>query len=194
MYSTGEKLINSITASIKNIILHMDLPMAAGVIFFAVVMMILKLIYKNDFKSKVNLKQICIYSLSVIYITFLAEITLIQRIGVEQSPPFSEIWGDWSVFKTDKIMYLNFNPVINFVIMIPMAFVTKFALRIKKGYILKTTLISLCASCIIETCQIIFKLGTFQISDLVYNTLSGLLGCLVLLLIRLIYKKRKCRK
>jgi glycopeptide antibiotics resistance protein len=37
--------------------------------------------------------------------------------------------------------------------------------------------------------QLIFKLGTFQISDLVYNTLGGLIGALLTLKIIKIVKK-----
>lgn len=183
MYSTGEKLVNSIIASIKNTIIHLEMPIAVGVMFFAILLLILRLKYKDDFRSKVDLKRVLVYCASVIYIAFLLEITLIQRIGIEQEPPFSKVLEGWSIFKTNKKMYLDFGPIINCLVMIPMAFVTKYAFRIKDKYVAKTVLLSFGASCAIEICQIIFRLGTFQISDLVYNTISGLIGCIIIIVI-----------
>ena len=57
--------------------------------------------------------------------------------------------------------------------------------------LLKTLLSSLCFSAFIEITQLIFSKGTFQFSDIVYNTLGGVLGAVIFIIINLIIKKKR---
>ena len=57
--------------------------------------------------------------------------------------------------------------------------------------LLKTLLSSLCFSAFIEITQLIFSKGTFQFSDIVYNTLGGVLGAVIFIIINLIIEKKR---
>lgn len=62
----------------------------------------------------------------------------------------------------------------------------------------KLTLISfLCGfvfSCVIEALQIILKAGTFQIADIFYNTLGGILSAGIFILLRKVYYSASFKK
>ena len=59
--------------------------------------------------------------------------------------------------------------------------------------ILKALLSSLCFSAFIEITQLIFSKGTFQFSDIVYNTLGGVLGAVIFVIIKLIISKKRSK-
>ena len=60
----------------------------------------------------------------------------------------------------------------------------------KKLFIL-TSLFSFSTSIIIELIQLVFCLGTFQVSDLVYNTLGGVMGAIIFATVRKLYRHIK---
>ena len=60
-----------------------------------------------------------------------------------------------------------------------------------RACILTSTLAAFATSLFIEATQLIFKIGTFQMSDLLYNTLGGLLGALIFVLLRKIRRRIK---
>lgn len=186
MYSTFERILNSIFRSIQLSFIHLGRPMLITFGFLVIVFLVMLIKYKKDIKQHLN-KEIIIklikYSLTVLYIGFLLEITLLQRIGIPQQEPLSELWSGWSIFDTDMKMYISFSPIINILMMMPMALITKYVIKVNNKYILKTIILSFVASLVIELCQVIFHLGTFQISDLVYNTIGGGIGMMILLLI-----------
>ena len=47
---------------------------------------------------------------------------------------------------------------------------------VEKGVVWKSTKLGLIFSVSIEMLQLLLRLGTFQVSDIVYNTLGGMLG------------------
>ena len=59
--------------------------------------------------------------------------------------------------------------------------------------LLRTLLSSLCFSAFIELNQLIFSKGTFQFSDIVYNTLGGVLGAVIFIIINLIIEKKRSK-
>ena len=59
--------------------------------------------------------------------------------------------------------------------------------------LLITLLSSLCFSAFIEITQLIFSKGTFQFSDIVYNTLGGVLGAVIFIIINLIIEKKRSK-
>ena len=50
--------------------------------------------------------------------------------------------------------------------------------------------ISFLASLTIELLQMFFSIGSFQISDLVYNTLGGVLGAIIYYIVKIIKRRR----
>ena len=60
-----------------------------------------------------------------------------------------------------------------------------FIIKTKKDIFLKIVELAFVISLFIEINQLLFQVGTFQISDLIYNTLSGLIGYI---LFKIMYK------
>lgn len=117
-----------------------------------------------------------------IYLYMLADRTFLSRRFFSVSP-FSKLMKGWFIEKNgDKY---NFESVENIIMFIPYIFLfftafldrdTKYK---NKDIIVNAVILSLCSSLIIEILQIIFCVGTFQISDIVYNTLGGIIGIIL---------------
>lgn len=96
--------------------------------------------------------------------------------------PIGDILGNWSFHFSDGS--LSTELIENILLFIPFSFfaVWTFQDKILHGQLAfrnicwRTTKISFVFSICIEICQIVFRVGTFQISDLVMNTFGGVLG------------------
>lgn len=139
-------------------------------------------------KNKQNLFKFCF----ILYISININATVFSRFRLDRIEPLSNIWGGWAI-GINKY-YFDFSVIWNILIFIPMCtfvfFHDRYIRHKRRTYfqtaIISTT-ISFLNSLVIENMQIIFRVGTFQISDLFYNTLGGFLGIFVLLiLVRLI--------
>lgn len=117
--------------------------------------------------------------------------TLFSRIGVYNiTHPLAYLWAGWDLLKGDMSQAWN---TISFM---PIGTTTYFYAKNVHGRkihsitcIWLSTLIAFATSLFIETTQLVLKIGTFQISDLFYNTLGGLLGALIFVLIRKIRRR-----
>ncbi len=85
-----------------------------------------------------------------------------------------------------KAMLLNiFGNILCFVpfgFFIPMVFK-----RLKNGIII--TILTFLFSLTVEVIQLVFKIGSFDVDDILLNTLGGIVGCLGYFVSRIIYKK-----
>ena len=192
MYTTVQRIFNSIFENIKSAFMHLGYPIVITVLIVLVVAFISYLKHKENFKqyfdASVKVKFLKL-ALTVLYFSFVLEMTLFKRIGIEQVPPLSELWRGWSIFDTELRMYVDFSPVINAIMLIPVAPIFRFAFGSKDKLILKSTIASFAISSFIEASQVIFHLGTLQISDLFYNTFGGFIGALILTFILKYIKK-----
>ena len=110
------------------------------------------------------------------YTFFLLYITLLGR---SQYEPLSAVWKGWGVTKVQG--HWNLDPIGNILMFIPWTYSLCGAFPRFRGSNIVTTVrkamvISFCFSAFIECMQLILSLGTFQVSDLVYNTISGWIG------------------
>lgn len=166
---------------------------------------LLILIFKNKsctlkeilFRKQV-LRLITLF-VSVMYFLILIETTLINRIGLSYKP-FDHLFSDWSVFETEFTWFVNFNPISNVLMFIPFSFIIYLIKRFffanvydNKKLLYLSVFLSFLCSLSIEVTQIITKLGAFQLSDLVYNTLGGLIGALIFIAARKIINKKRTR-
>lgn len=132
-----------------------------------------------------------VYIISVIYFMFIAEgfgrnnMDAGYRYNVI---PFAEIKRFLRLLSngySDKaILNLggNIAAFIPFGIFLPM-------LRRKKTYFINTIIMSFLFSACIETIQLCFKLGVFDIDDMILNTLGGFIGYLIYLI-----GKARCKR
>lgn len=99
--------------------------------------------------------------------------------------PLNDIMGGWGLYNMER--ELTTEAIENVILFIPAIsllywnfhnkiFLNKFILW---AVVWKSFLISFVSSLGIEFCQLFFRVGTFQLADLCYNTVGGLIGGLV---------------
>ena len=79
------------------------------------------------------------------------------------------------------------NLIGNVVCFMPLGFVLPILSRRKWG-VFRITLISCLASCVVEAVQLVTKLGSCDVDDIIMNTLGGLSGYLLCTLCTKIYR------
>jgi len=143
---------------------------------------------KALFKDRKQVIKTASLFTAVLYFAIVIQITLFSRIGTYTNS-LSDIYGGWLI--TEDQFWFDFSPVWNILLFIPVSFCCSFlhySFKNKwyntKEAIIKSSVISFLLSIFIENIQLIFKLGTFQFSDLFYNTLGGFLGALLYILIK----------
>lgn len=140
------------------------------------------LIVLKRFQNRVHYRKI--FTL-VFVIMQLAFITLLNRDVWKN--PFSHIFGELLPVKQDGETgewTVVFECIENIILMIPFSATilwylkdVDIAYKVDLKYCVKKALkYSFIASCSIEFLQMIFKLGTVQVSDVLYNSLGGVLG------------------
>lgn len=128
--------------------------------------------------------------LFVFTVSFILQVTLLGRIGnVEE--PFGRLWDGWIISANKYVLELS--PLYNVLLLVPFGLLLCKISKLTEGKKIFPvgTLASLGLSLVIEATQAIFCIGTFQISDLVYNTLGGFLGAAIYMIIIIIKRKRK---
>lgn len=195
-----EKISYTLFNNFKYYFLHYFCPVIIAALIIYIIFLIIDL-KKNQskitLKALINKRLISLFTFSF-YIFFILQCTLFDRLFTGQrQDPLCNVFGDWII--TESKYFYNLSPLWNIFLFLPISAVFVFFIRnfkrveITPKLILNYTLVSFAFSLFIESMQIITRLGTFQISDLVYNTLGGLIGSLLYILtvkiIRL-YKKR----
>lgn len=142
---------------------------------------------KKAINRKALLKAFSLFFLSTVVILILW-LTIILRIG-ESFDSLSNIWGNWLVIR-DRYGF-DFSAIENIIMLMPLPFAINYFRKVflKKSYsvkqsVIRNTMYAFCFSAFIECTQIIFGVGMFQVSDLVYNTLGGFLGAILYLIIK----------
>ncbi len=135
----------------------------------------------NNFKhytSLLNKKRFRLILYTITYIFMLLYRTVLCRSSDYE--PLSDVWGGWGI-EIFEYTGIDYGTIIGNVLMfIPLTLIILFTFpdifSSIKDIFIKCTAFSFCLSLIIELLQLIFHKGTFQISDIVYNTLGGALG------------------
>ena len=111
--------------------------------------------------------------------------------------PWEKIVGIWSLHDADGSIYTeNIENVLLFLPFTMLLLWARGVRQVKKEnsavhMVAKCTLLSFLFSLSIEKSQLVFFLGTFQLTDLLFNTLGGLLGALLYCLFCLLYDMLK---
>lgn len=199
------KVLETLKRNFKYYFLHFLLiPVLAALAVYAA-MLIVK--YKKshsektfaDFmKSNIFAKENILTLPFVSYLFILYHATVTNRVITQQHfEPLSNIFGGWTVIEHQY--FYDMSAIWNVVMFLPMAFaISKYA-QYSKGIkftysklILLSASASFLFSLLIEISQIIFRCGTFQLSDLFYNTLGGLIGALIYCAAVKIVNKKRC--
>lgn len=165
----------------KDIIKTTLLSVPYGLTVAVIITLCLNKALGNSFKNYtelLNKKRFRMILYTITYIFMLLYRTVLCRTS--DYKPLSDVWGGWGI-EIFEYTGIDYGTIIGNVLMfIPLTVIILFTFpdifsSIKDVFI-KCTVFSFCLSLIIELLQLIFHKGTFQISDIVYNTLGGALG------------------
>ena len=132
------------------------------------------------------------------YITMVLFKTLINRDMWMN--PLCDVWGVWGIYRYNTVTgqrILTSECIENFFLLMPyiVFMFWNFEEKIfgKKVYIgkiiLKSIQIAFLSSLTIELLQLFLRLGTFQISDLFFNTIGGLVGGIIYFLVNAVAER-----
>lgn len=109
--------------------------------------------------------------------------TLLNRkLGLN---PLSNVMGGWGIWKvsSDGTKEMTTECIENIILMFPFTSVLMWTMKEKlvkvislRSIAFKSAEVAFCFSLTIEFLQLFLRVGTFQLSDLCYNTLGGCLG------------------
>ena len=144
----------------------------------------------NKYREKFRfLNTITIISF-LMYTCLFVSITLLNRIGtdiIETSlVPFYPYYGiltkDWN----GEGFYIAQTLIGNIILFMPLGIVFSLLFKGKKKIILMVVFCAFVISLSIEVMQYSFRLGTFEVDDLIHNTLGAVFGSLIAESIKLI--------
>ena len=134
-------------------------------------------VWFNEFRSSSTFRRTF---LLMFYTTMILFRTVLNRqIWFD---PLGKIMGGWSLYDVDG--NLTTESIENFILFLPFTVLLFWAFREKffgkeiyfRSVIWESIKVVGIFSCAIEFVQVLFHLGTFQLSDLCYNTLGGIIG------------------
>ena len=161
-----------------------------------------ELIAKNIRKSKLIKQTIFLF-----FIYLILNRTVFGRNAWVN--PWSDVLGKWSIFMDDGSLNIDF--IENIMLFIPLGFMynlnyndsnflktnehisesdinTESCSNNKINMVKKTLLGSLLFSILIECTQLMLKVGVFQLSDIFCNTVGGVIGAIVYILVKMFGK------
>lgn len=109
--------------------------------------------------------------------------------------PLSKVMGGWGIWEiVNGKRQLTTECIENVVMMIPFTAVLMWTFQEKvgnhwKNILLKSGKIAFIFSISIEMVQLLFRIGTFQLSDIFYNTFGGVLGGLMYYMLMKVRKR-----
>ena len=121
------------------------------------------------------------------FLAFVTSLILFRTLLNRQlwMNPLSDVMGGWGIWETvNGEQKLTTECIENVIMMVPFSAVVMWTFEEKIGNSLKKILwqsgkIAFCFSISIEMLQLLLRLGTFQLSDIFYNTVGGVLGGLL---------------
>ena len=157
----------------------------AASIFLIVYFLVYKKLMKG--KSKLNLRQIGLYSAFIIYIIMVIEVTIISRDPLYGGIPIEVFTSYKNAIYSGECT----NIILNIFMFVPLGFMLPLILKkCQKWYI--TYLLGLFTTLTIEIVQLITMRGIFEVDDIINNFLGCAIGYgLVMALISIIKKRNK---
>lgn len=191
-------MVDCISKIISNILITLYQPFWFALIL-SVLFMFVYMMYPNIksaavqwiswFKESVFFRKLFLLVFVTVIILFR---TLLNRDM--WANPLSDIMGGWTLY--DKEGELTTEAIENFFMLVPFVFLLFWTYkdRLYKRVQLKNVLrisflITFFCSLGIELLQLLLRLGTFQLSDICYNTLGGITGGLIYWLFNRLFKK-----
>lgn len=154
---------------------------------------------KQNLKSKIQIRDIILISIYIVYFLFMAKILLFKNVSpAEIFNPDREISRTIAIIPFKSIMkYYNsgnlwatvLNVVGNVVIFIP--FGVYLTLYTKHKTTLKVVSIAFIVSTIVEVVQFVLDIGIADVDDIILNVMGGLVGVWTYKILKLLFKEDK---
>ena len=91
--------------------------------------------------------------------------------------PLSNVMGGWSLWETvNGERQLTIACIENVIMMVPFSTMVMWTFNVRDKILWQSGKIAFLFSALIELLQVLLRLGTFQLSDIVYNTVGGIIG------------------
>lgn len=91
--------------------------------------------------------------------------------------PLSDVMGGWSLWETvNGERQLTTECIENVIMMVPFSTMVMWTFNVRDKILWQSGKIAFLFSALIELLQVFLRLGTFQLSDIVYNTVGGIIG------------------
>lgn len=190
-----QKFFHSVSLSIEDVferyLLAALIITAAGVVLMVLGITIAARARGRSIKNELSHSRyaICASGALLLYISVIFNAAVFTRLSQPEQDPFAKVWGGWGI--TDQTYYYELSSIFNVIIFLPLCTLLFLFLKTvlqKDPDIKKLTAISagtgFLISCMIEGLQIILRAGTFQVSDLCYNTLGAVLGIFVFIALK----------
>lgn len=133
-----------------------------------------------------------VYLVLLIYLLFFAESmgrTFVERTYHYNLVPFKEIRRFWVYRESLGTMAVMLNLLGNIAAFVPYGLILPIMNRKNRSFWLMT-LWTFEFSLLVEVLQLVSKVGSFDVDDLLLNTLGGILGYLLFLILDKIRRKR----
>lgn len=156
---------------IQNMFLEVIPDLLPVIIIIAVIACTLRISYLIKYKKKFTLYKEIFNLIFILYIMCLFEVVTFQDVnfGTSNFIPFKEIFR----YNIGSRLFVK-NIVGNILLFLPYGFFTSYYLKNKK--VLPAACLTIAVSVTIEIVQL--KIGrTFDIDDIILNTIGGILGC-----------------
>lgn len=104
--------------------------------------------------------------------------------------PLSNVMGGWGIWETvNGERKLTTECIENVIMMVSFSAVVMWTFDVKRRVVWQSGKIAFIFSVVIEMLQLLLRLGTFQLSDIFYNTVGGVLGGVCYLGVKKIRKR-----
>lgn len=104
--------------------------------------------------------------------------------------PLSNVMGGWGIWEmVNGERTLTTECIENVILMMPFTGMVMWTFDANERVVWKSTMLGLIFSVSIEMLQLLLRLGTFQVSDIVYNTLGGMLGGVVYMTAKKVHER-----
>lgn len=135
---------------------------------------------------KIKFGKLLLRGMFVFYLAVLLRLTLLERSHENYAPPNLILFSTLDASKVDIRFAIE-----NIILMIPFGALACLIGSQKAG-IIKVTLCSFLLSASIEMTQYVTRCGHFELDDILFNTMGGLLGWIVISAVSMI--AASCRK
>ena len=138
----------------------------------------------SDMVSEIQRERVLSEVVSVVFCDFDDFVRTLLNRNLWMNP-LSKVMGGWGIWETvNGEQKLTTECIENVIMMVPFSSVVMWTFKEKTGNGWKKILwysgkVAFIFSVSIEMLQLLFRLGTFQLSDIFYNTVGGVLGGLV---------------